>query len=202
MVQVRLDLAGHLDAGRLHAAVQALVDRYPQLGVAIATADLDRPVQVVRPGAPVDWREVDLTAAGREGLDAELAAERSRGFDFTRGPLLRLMLARQGDGRHVLALTNHHLLFDGWSLPILVRDLQALYAGQAPDELPRARSYRDYLAWLAGQDRAAARDAWRAYLAGIDGPTLLGAPVIATAAAGPGPAGSRSVLEAELPAPS
>ncbi len=201
VVQVRLELAGHLDAGRLHAAVQALVDRYPQLGVAIVTADLDRPVQVVRPGTPVDWREVDLTAAGREGLAAELAAERSRGFDFNRGPLIRVVLARQGDGRHVLALTNHHLLFDGWSLPILVRDLQALYAGQPPDTLPRARSYRDYLAWLAGQDRAAARDAWRAYLAGMDGPTLLGAPAMTTAAADPGRAGSRTVLEAELAGP-
>jgi amino acid adenylation domain-containing protein/non-ribosomal peptide synthase protein (TIGR01720 family) len=197
VVQVRLDLAGTLDASRLRAAVQALIDRYPQLGVVIATADLDRPVQVVRQGTPVDWRAADVSGTGSDGLAAELRSERSRGFDFTHGPLLRVLLARQGDGRHVLALTNHHLLFDGWSLPILLRDLHALYDGQAPGTLPPARSYRDYLAWLASRDRAAARDAWRGYLAGIDGPTLLAAPA-ASVQIGRGPAGPRATLEAEL----
>ena len=71
-------------------------------------------------------------------------------------------------------LTNHHILMDGWSLPILVRELLALYADKADaGALPRLTPYRDYLAWLARQDRIAAIAAWREVLAGLEQPTRL-----------------------------
>jgi amino acid adenylation domain-containing protein/non-ribosomal peptide synthase protein (TIGR01720 family) len=176
VVQVRLDLDGAVDASRLRAAAQALLDRYPQLGVVIAWEGLDRPVQVIRHGVPVPWRETGLSGLPEAELDAELRAERDRGFDFGTGPLLRFLLVRLDGDRHVLVVTNHHLLFDGWSLPVLLSDLWALYRDGTAMALPPVRSYRHFLEWLARQDRVAATGAWQAYLAGTDGPTLLAAP--------------------------
>ncbi|HEY6788907.1 MAG TPA: amino acid adenylation domain-containing protein, partial [Trebonia sp.] len=173
VVQVRLDLDGEVDAARLQSAARALVERHPQLAVVVVTDGLDRPVQVVRPGVPAPWRELDLSGEPDARAEAELHADAHHGFDFSARPLLRFLLVRRGDGRHVLALTSHHLVCDGWSLPVLLADLTALYAG-AP--LPEARSYARYLEWLARQDRATAAQAWRAYLAGVPGPTLLAGP--------------------------
>ena len=69
-------------------------------------------------------------------------------------------------------LTNHHILLDGWSMPVLVRDLLTLYAGGG-SALPRVTPYREYLAWLSRQDRAAALAAWREALAGLEEGTHL-----------------------------
>ncbi|CAM5236951.1 Carrier domain-containing protein OS=Streptomyces fumanus OX=67302 GN=GCM10018772_35720 PE=4 SV=1 [Streptomyces fumanus] len=71
-------------------------------------------------------------------------------------------------------MTTHHIIVDGWSLPVLLDDLSRVYAaGGDPSALPPATSYRDYLAWLGGQDRTAAHTAWRTELAGADEPTLV-----------------------------
>ncbi|HEY0697778.1 MAG TPA: AMP-binding protein, partial [Micromonospora sp.] len=98
-------------------------------------------------------------------------------FDPAVPPLLRLLLVRLAEDRCELVLTAHHVLFDGWSGPLLMRDLLLLYgvaAGTADaTELPRVRSYRDFLGWLAGRDHDAADRAWAAELDGVDEPTLL-----------------------------
>ena len=70
-------------------------------------------------------------------------------------------------------LTNHHIVLDGWSLPILLREIFASYYGQ---RLPAAAPYRRFVTWLAGRDRDAARAAWREVFAGFDTPTLVGPP--------------------------
>lgn len=118
-----------------------------------------------------DLTSRDLTEGRRQGRAQNiLAADRRRGFDLTTPPLLRLTLVRLGERRHLLAVTSHHILLDGWSGPLLVRDLLALYRG-APGPAPRP--YRDYLLWLNGRDRATTRGLWQEALAGIDGPTRL-----------------------------
>ncbi|MFH9072083.1 non-ribosomal peptide synthetase [Streptomyces alboflavus] len=99
-----------------------------------------------------------------------LAEERGRGFDLARPPLIRFTLVRLGGGRQLFALTSHHILLDGWSGPLLIQDLLALYRG---DPGPAPRPYRDHLLWLAGRDRARTQELWRAALAGLDGPTQL-----------------------------
>ena len=70
-------------------------------------------------------------------------------------------------------LTNHHIVMDGWSLPILLREIFAGYYGQP---LPAAASYRRFVSWLAERDLDAARAAWGEVLAGFDTPTLVGPP--------------------------
>ncbi|WP_449066769.1 condensation domain-containing protein, partial [Planomonospora algeriensis] len=119
------------------------------------------------------WREV-------EGVDPERVAaeERGRRFDPARPPLLRFALVGVGPGRHRLVFTNHHLLLDGWSTPLLAAELLALYTGEEPAPAP---PYKEYLAWLARQDRTAAREAWDRALDGVDDPTLV-APALAASA--------------------
>src|SRR4029077_20645149 len=75
-----------------------------------------------------------------------------------------------------LLLSNHHLLMDGWSLPVLVRELFALYGQEGQSAaLPRMTPYRDYLGWIAGQDRQAAQAALQSTLEGLEEPTRLAA---------------------------
>jgi len=173
-VQIALAVDGPLDTARLRAAFQGLLDRHPNLRVAFQHEDLARPVQAVprRVGAP--WQEVDLSpldlATREHALQDWLAEDRARPFATERPPMIRAGLLRLGPESHRLVLTYHHALLDGWSMPILCRELMALYAGRT---LAPAPAYRSYLAWLAAQDHDAAKQAWGDHLAEIDGPTLL-----------------------------
>ncbi|WP_158642232.1 non-ribosomal peptide synthetase [Actinomadura sp. WAC 06369] len=180
--QRSLEFTGPLDAAVLRASWQALLDRHANLRVAFLRPDgRDGHVQAVADGLALPWREVDLS--GLADADAETRAERiadderARGFDVAAPPLLRLVLVRLAAERHRLVVTQHHIVLDGWSLPLLFRELSRVYAagGDAgPGVLPPVAPYLDYLAWLRRQDREAAREAWRRELAGADEPTLAG----------------------------
>src|SRR5262249_24685630 len=110
----------------------------------------------------------------QEHLAQLLAQERALRFELSRGPLLRFSLIRLGLNRYRLLLSNHHLVMDGWSLPVLVRELFEIYGQDGQNTvLPRVTPYRDYLGWIAGQDRHAARAAWQRALEGLEEPTRL-----------------------------
>ncbi|MGH3873022.1 MAG: amino acid adenylation domain-containing protein [Pseudonocardiaceae bacterium] len=179
--QLVVDLDGDLDAAALHAGGQALLDRYPNLRAAFRRTTEGRPVALIPHQVDLSWQAVDLSgldpAAGQAQADRLFADERARRFDLAQPPLIRLLLVRLSAGRHRLGITNHHILSDGWSFPILVQELFALYAsGGNPAALPPVTPYRNYLAWLEAQDRPAAQAAWRDALAGLDEPTLVAGP--------------------------
>jgi hypothetical protein len=178
VVQQVLTLDGDLDPGRLRAAAQALLDRHANLRAAFRPRKAGQPVQLIPAAVPVDWTETDLSDRP-DAAGAVADAARAKPFDLARPPLLRWHLIRLGARRHRLVLTGHHILLDGWSAPLLVRDLLLLYAGRPA---PAVRPYKDYLAWVARQDRDAGEMAWREALAGVEEPTLLGDGVTAAAA--------------------
>src|SRR6202035_3484674 len=173
-IQMHVDLAGPLEAEALHRAGDALLRRHPHLRASFQHQNLDHPVQLIIRDLMLPWREVDLSALApdrqAETLEALLAADPQQALDPRRPPLLRFLLIRLGPERHRLVSTNHHLILDGWSGPLLFQELFALYQNQA---LPAPTPYRDYLAWLAAGDRAASRQIWADYLAGLDGPSLV-----------------------------
>ncbi|MFJ6185357.1 amino acid adenylation domain-containing protein [Streptomyces sp. NPDC092295] len=175
-VQLRFDLDGPLDAAALRRALHAVVARHPNLGAGFWQREVSRPVQVIPASVEVPWREADLSALApgeQERAVAELAEEdHGRRFDPAVPPLMRVTLARLGPDRHLFVLTHHHALLDGWSLSVLLRELMELYSSDGA-ALPPAVPYRTYLAWLAGRDRSAALDAWRAALEGVDEPTRV-----------------------------
>ncbi|MBN9635975.1 MAG: non-ribosomal peptide synthetase, partial [Actinobacteria bacterium] len=168
-VQLDLTLAGPLEPGRLRDAVQLVAERHPNLAARFY-AELG--VQVIPTTPEISWQVVDLTAAG--GTDAEVkricAAERAAVCELADQPAFRVTLIRIAEHRHRLVLTNHHVVMDGWSLPILLREIFAGYHGY---RLPAAVPYRRFVTWLAERDLDAARAAWSEVLAGFDTPTLV-----------------------------
>ncbi|MFB4300559.1 non-ribosomal peptide synthase/polyketide synthase [Actinomadura sp. NTSP31] len=161
-VQLVLDLEG-VDPAGLRARVERLLARHPNLRAGFRQADAGA-VQVVAGRVPVPWREAAVSSP--EELRRVLAEERARRFDMARPPLMRFLLVRVGTDRYRFAVTNHHILLDGWSMPLVLGEL---FGDRPADPVP----YRDYLAWLAGRDRAAAEQVWRDALAGVDEPTLV-----------------------------
>ncbi|GAB1640210.1 amino acid adenylation domain-containing protein [Krasilnikovia sp. MM14-A1259] len=167
--QLTIALEGPVDAARLRGAGQGLLDRRPNLRVAFRRRKNGQAAAIVGRHVPLPWTELALTADELPGfLDTDLATR----FDPATAPLLRMTLVRLGADQHRLVVTHHHLLLDGWSVPLLLDELFALYRG---DELGEPADFRAYLAWTAAQDRRAAEVAWRDALAGLDGPTLLAA---------------------------
>src|SRR5262249_19568352 len=107
-------------------------------------------------------------------LAALVEEERGMRFDVGAAPLIRFALIKLSETEHRLVLTNHHLVLDGWSTPVVLRELLILYGrdGEAAG-LPLAPPHRAYLAWIARQDRAAALAAWQAALQGLAEGTRL-----------------------------
>ncbi|WP_416349058.1 condensation domain-containing protein, partial [Mycobacterium xenopi] len=97
-------------------------------------------------------------------------AERAAVCDLNGQPAFRAALIRVSEHQHRFVLTNHHIVLDGWSKPILLRELFASYHGH---RLPAPPPYRSFVRWLADRDRAAAHAAWREVLDGFDTPTLV-----------------------------
>lgn len=185
LVQLVLELHGHLDPDRLRRAGQVLLDRHANLRTAFITdtntntgaADAGL-VQVVCDDIQAPWSEPDLSGLDEDARNREwdrlMATDRTTRFDPARAPLLRWMLVTMGPQHYRLVLTNHHLLLDGWSTPLLIKELLVLYATDSDTAiLPRTRPYRDFLAWTLGQDPAASLDTWARAFDGADEPTLI-----------------------------
>ncbi|WP_263990082.1 non-ribosomal peptide synthetase, partial [Mycobacterium conspicuum] len=175
VVQLGITVTGPLDSDRLRDAVHAVVNRHPHL-VARFCDRFDQPVQII-PAHPVagwSYTELDGTAADLDArIQAACAAERGAVCELADQPAFRVALIRTASDRHRCVLTSHHIVVDGWSLPVLLREIFAGYYGQP---LGPAGSYRSFVTWLAERDLDAAREAWRRVLAGFDTPALVGPP--------------------------
>ncbi|NBM15846.1 non-ribosomal peptide synthetase [Streptomyces sp. GC420] len=179
--QLVLDLRGPLDLPALRDSLRGLLRRHDALRAGFTDHGLTEPVQIVLAEADAPLETTDLSGLGagaqRAALERLLAEDRLRRFDLARPPLVRFTLVRLGQTEHRLVLTNHHILWDGWSAAVLLRELLDGYASRAghtqwtPEP---AVPFRSYLAWHARQDRAAAATAWRRALDGLQEPTLLG----------------------------
>ncbi|HEY6922635.1 MAG TPA: condensation domain-containing protein, partial [Steroidobacteraceae bacterium] len=170
-IQIVVELTGSHDPQTLAARAECLIQRHPNLGVAFEHEGLEHPVQIIPRRITPPWRNVDLS-----GLDEPerqqhwarlLADDRATRFDPTTPPLLRFALVRFSPERCRLVFTHHHLLLDGWSIPILLEEL----LNAAP--LPNVTPYKTYLEWLARQNVEDARRAWRETLEGLSEPTKI-----------------------------
>ncbi|MDP9975372.1 non-ribosomal peptide synthase protein (TIGR01720 family), partial [Variovorax paradoxus] len=178
VVQLAFELNGALDPAALRAAANALLQRHANLRACFLHQDLTEPVQVIAREVTPPWSEIDLTALDTQAQNAELARlqgeDRVRPFDPTQAPLLRFALIRLTPERARFIFTSHHILLDGWSMPILLKELFSLYAMKGDSRtLQPVAPYRNYLGWLKRQDRTAAEHAWRAAFAGLQEPTKL-----------------------------
>jgi amino acid adenylation domain-containing protein/non-ribosomal peptide synthase protein (TIGR01720 family) len=153
-----LRLRGPLDRAALDRALTGLVARHESLRTTFDEVD-GQGVQIVH--EPYEVR-VQL---GEEPLDQVLLAESNTPFDLHRGPLLRTRLVRLAPDEHVLVLTLHHIVTDGWSTGVLAADLGSLYAGA--DLPPLSVQYLDFAAWQREQPTAEHLDYWTTQLAAV-----------------------------------
>jgi amino acid adenylation domain-containing protein/non-ribosomal peptide synthase protein (TIGR01720 family) len=178
LMQSAVDLRGDIDEARLRVAAQRLTDRHQVLRSSFVRTASGQAVAVVEPAVDVAWETVDLRAE----TDIEAARTRVRDIaeqqtrtrlDLARPPLIRFTFVRLPDDSSTLIITNHHLLADGWSTPLMMAELFAGYGGI--DVTTPAPSYRSFLDWVARSDAAAGQQAWREFLAAVTGPTLFAA---------------------------
>ena len=169
-MQLDMTVTGPLDPGRLHDAVHTVINRHPNLAARFCQ-QFDQPVQIIPADPVAAWRYDDLDC--EEQIQQVCAAERAAVCNLTDPPAFRAALIRTAPDRHRVVLTFHHIVMDGWSLPILLQEIFAGYHGQ---RLPAATPYRRFVTWLADRDLDAAQAAWRDVLAGFDTPTLVGPP--------------------------
>ncbi len=179
-------LAGDLEPALLARSLAELVRRHESLRTTF-TARGGRPFQVIAAAPPsFALAVVDLSALpepARSRTAGWLAGEEARRpFDLATGPLLRARLLRLAGREHALLLTQHHIVSDGWSMGVLVREMRHLYGalaqGAAPALPPLPIQYADFAVWqrgwLAGEALAAQVGYWRSRLAGA--PALLDLP--------------------------
>ncbi|WP_186246101.1 condensation domain-containing protein, partial [Mycobacterium simulans] len=173
--QISIGLTGGIDRERLREAVQTVINRHPNVGARFVIDRFPQPVQIILADPMVGWRYVDL--AGKEGQDEHIqqicADERVAVADLAHKSPFRAALIRTAPEQYRLVVTNHHIVLDGWSLPILLREILASYDMQP---LPTPAAYRSFVCWLAARDHDRARTVWGRLLSGLTAPTLVGPP--------------------------
>ncbi|RJX41196.1 amino acid adenylation domain-containing protein [Paenibacillus pinisoli] len=159
-----LNMNGELDADRLQAAIQGLVERHEPLRTSFDWVD-GKPMQRIHEQIQVELILQDLPA---EANMDDWAREVIRPFDLTEAPLIRAFLATHGANRYTLLLDIHHIAADGVSMNVMARDFEQLYTGQALQ--PLSIQYKDAALWqqewMASDARAREEQYWKALLAG------------------------------------
>lgn len=174
-------LHGRLDLSAFERAWQRVVARHSALRTTFLWEGVKEPIQIVHKRMAVaietyDWR--DLPAAERQRhLQDHLSSDRSRGFELSMAPLMRLAVVQVSSEDHYFFWSHHHILLDGWSLALVLREVFALYGAFSRGrdlELSPVRSYQDYIKWLRRQDLSQAESFWREWLKGFRSPTRIG----------------------------
>ena len=177
VVQQIVAYDGPVDPDRMRRAADALMVRHPHLGAAFHALADGSLVAVLGASDAVRWEYHDLSAvpadAARARVDEIAERQRIEPFDLAAPPLMRYTLVRLSAERHVLIQTVHHIVADGWSVPIVLRELAALHDDPNTDRLPAPARYRDHLDWLARTTPAESLAAWRTELDGVCEPSRL-----------------------------
>ena len=187
-IEGALRLEGALDEQALQRTLDRIVERHQALRTVFVKAEHDaEPVQVVKPAAGFDLAYVDLSGDAQSGnreevLEQALNHASAQRFDLANGPLIRGVLLRLGEQEHVLFVSMHHIVSDGWSMGVLTDEVARLYAafsqGQADPLAPLPVQYGDYAhwqrQWLSGERLDGQLGFWKEYLAGA--PALLELP--------------------------
>lgn len=182
--QARYRLTGTLNVSAFRQAWRTVLDRHAALRTVFLWEGLDNPVQAAVKQVKLPFQQMDLRALSAEEKEARLegliADERRLNFDLAHAPLMRFCMIQVEDDVHELLWSYHHLLMDGWSLAIVLREVfQFYYASCAQEkiEFTPAREFRDYINWLQEQETASAEEFWRDLLRGFTAPNSFGFPV-------------------------
>nr|AXN93625.1 PuwH [Symplocastrum muelleri NIVA-CYA 644] len=178
--QFSCTFSGNVNVLALEEAWQQVVDRHPVLRTIFVWENRKKPLQIVRKQAKLPWTNYDWRSLTpieqQEQLEALLMAEQKQGFKLDQAPLMRCSLIGMREDTYEFIASFHHLLIDGWSIPILFKEVFVFYeAFNRGDRLslPSPRPYQDYISWLQRQDLSIAEAFWRHNLEGFTTPTPL-----------------------------
>ncbi|MFB2833040.1 amino acid adenylation domain-containing protein, partial [Floridanema evergladense] len=178
--QITFSITGNLNVSAFEQAWQQIVAQHSIFRTAFLWESLHQPLQVV-------WRQVNINVATydwrnlsaneqQQQLEIFLESDRQLGFSFLPAPLMRLYLIQTQENTYQFVWSFHHILLDGWSLPLVLKDLWDFYevilTGKSLERQP-SLNYRQYIAWLQQQDVAQSEAFWREKLASFSAPTPL-----------------------------
>lgn len=180
MTQMAVTIKGRLEKAAFTRAWQRVVDRHSIFRTGFIWGETEQPLQVVYQQVPVhihyqDWSQLDEEEQ-QNRLHREMEQERQTDFVLEEAPLMRWKLCKTGEERHEFIWTYHHVLLDGWSLPIVLQEVFSLYDAFCRGEqlsLPTPRPYHDYIKWLRAQDNEKDRVFWQQFLSGFTTPTPI-----------------------------
>ncbi len=182
-VSTGLKIVGPLDLDKLQRVIDCMVERHEILRTSVVSTK-DSAVQVISPAVSIPVRATDLSqlpaAQAMSQRETIFAEERDYLFDLNQGPLMRLRLLKLGEQQHELIITLHHIICDGWSINVLLRELTHLYLKNVdPSVLPQLSiQYADFAVWQRRwmEDEGIQRQLnyWRQQLA--DAPTVMELP--------------------------
>lgn len=171
---------GELALNPFEQAWQTVVERHPILRTGFVWEGFKQPMQVARRDVRIPLRIFDWRAhRGRqrdEAMEVFLREDRRKPFDLLTPPMMRLTLIRIEDDRWYFINSHHHILLDGWSVALLLREVLACYEALAHHRrptLPPVRPYAEYLTWLRSRNLDTAENFWRTSLSGFSTPTAL-----------------------------
>ena len=180
VVVAHFSLHGTLDISAFKRAWQLLLNRHPVLRTLFIWKNRTTPLQIVHRWVELPWQEHDWrhrsTSEQTELLKSFLKTDREKGFNLSKAPLMRLTLARQTQNDYHFIFTQHHMLLDGWSLALLLKEVFAVYRAIRSGEkisFEERQPYKTYITWLKQQDLSEAELYWRKTLQGFTEPTPI-----------------------------
>lgn len=169
-----MTLTGDLDVNALHAAWQLVMNRHQVYRTGFTVQD-EQPYQVVVRSIETPWQYSDVSGLPQSEIDAHLAQMKSDAaahlMDLSQPGLSRLQLVKTGEQSHWLLWSYHHLLTDGWSMPVVYKDLMTAYRAFAQHQAPQlgqASSYDNYMSWLSERDEQVDLTYWQQHLSDVE----------------------------------
>jgi amino acid adenylation domain-containing protein len=179
--QLQLVFTGEFKVSAFKRAWQQVLDRHPILRTFFIWKGRDKPLQIVRQRVTLPWDERDwrdLSAREQEeNSQIFLESDRHRGFTLSEAPLMRFLFVCLAEDKYQFIWSHHHLLLDGWSLSLLLKEVSAWYENISQNQQLSAepvRPYQDFIAWIERQDLSEAEIFWRRMLSGFERPINLG----------------------------
>ncbi|WP_353929454.1 amino acid adenylation domain-containing protein [Okeanomitos corallinicola TIOX110] len=174
-------ISGELNVLAFQTAWEQVVARHSVLRSSFYWEEIEKPLQMVSKQVDLPWEKIDWrhlkSEEQKQQLEEFLVCDRQKGFALNQAPLMRFAIIQLTQQTYQFIWSHHHILFDGWSMQIILKEVLALYEAKQKGEdlrLAPVRPYREYIEWLQQQDIKKAQEFWQQTLQDFETPTLIG----------------------------
>ncbi len=178
--QLTATFSGKINTEAFINAINKVVENNSILRTSFAYKNVSKMLQIVHKKVEVPVDIMDWTSFSQNEVESRfgdlLNEDRKKGFNLSKAPLIRIKLIKINEEEYKFVWSHHHLLIDGWSLPILLKEVFTYYEmlnKGIQTQLPPKRPYQDYIKWLKTKNKDEAKNFWTSYLRGFTNPTKL-----------------------------